>query len=263
VKTVVKTTHLLGMPEAPAPEPLTRSERADLWRWALPASLLFVALTVSPSKMIAEPYATLAWLAWGIGMASTFLSERLLVRYGRRKPLRQRDGNATVIIPGRRVRDAIGGIGMLIMAPQMILWAIEGEPSMPLPLAIFMTGLLWLATACIALAAIVGVRRLLRPDNAIRADASGIGCPELWHPTIPWARITDIRTNGTRDDTKLVIAFDAPLDINLVPRRFGWRAKLDPARLSLTIPDGLLGIPAEDVAAQLHDHVRRSEEATV
>jgi hypothetical protein len=170
--------------------------------------------------------------------------------------LLQREIGDALILPGRRRRDAVSFIGLLAMLPQTVLWALDERHSTQL-LSIFMATMFWIAAGAGTLGAVICLIRLLRSDNVLRIDATGIACPQLWGAVIPWSRIAGIRTDGTREDTALTITFNRPMDLELQKRsRLTWSAKLDAEKRTLTIPGALLSVPADDLAVLLQDRLR-------
>jgi hypothetical protein len=257
VKTAWRTT------DPGPPEPLTAQERGILWRLAVPIGIFAAVVVTSPSTEIPEPYATLAWTAFVLSLSCTLLHNPYLSAIGRRRSRLPSTDAATIILPGRRRREALSLVCGLALVPQAVLWALEERHSTPLQF-IFVGGIFWFLAGVVVLGAVASLRRLLRPDNAIRADAAGIACPQLWHSVIPWSHIAGIRTEGARDDTSLLIVFDAPTDLEV--RKNAWfdgSAKLDATRRSLSIPDALLGFPADDIAVLLQDRLRQHGHAAV
>jgi hypothetical protein len=161
--------------------------------------------------------------------------------------------NATVILPGDRIFQAVTAVGLLAATPQTILWAVETPTSEPWSL-----GFYWFCVALFVLAAALCLRNLLRSNALLHLDARGIAAPRLWRSVIPWDAIKSARSVGTRSDNALMITFEAPLNVELMKRPFlDWSVRLGTEKRSLAIPGILLGMSVDQTSTLLEDYLQR------
>jgi len=216
----------------------------DTIRVVMVAGMVWLTIEAPATTTLAEPWATIALAAYYAALASALFTPQFWARFGKPRV----DGDA-VTLPGDRLFQVVTCLALLAATPMTVLWAVETPTSAPWSL-----GFYWFCVVLFVLAAALCLRNLLRSNALLRLDAAGIAAPRLWHGVIPWNAIKSARQIGSRSDTALLVQFEAPTEVAMMPRPFlDWSARLGTEKRSVTIPGMLLGMRADRIAALVEE----------
>ena len=219
----------------------------DVVRVVMVAGMVWLTIEAPETTTLPEPWSMLSLAAFYGALALALFAPQFWARFGRARVI----GGAT-ILPGDRLFQIVTLLGLLAATPQTVLWAIETPVSEPWSL-----GFYWFCVVLFAIAGAVCLRNLLRSNDLLRLDGEGVSAPRLWRAVIPWSAIKSARRIGGSSDVALILQFEAPLDVAMMPRPFlDWTARLGTEKRSVTIPGILLGMPAEKIAALVEERIR-------
>ncbi len=209
----------------------------DTVRVVMVAGMVWLTIDAPATTTLGPPYAALSLAAYYAALTTALFTPQFWARFGRPRV----GADASVVLPGDRLFQAVTCAGLLAATPQTVVWAVETPVSDP-----WSFGFYWLCVALFVIAAVVCLRNLLRSNALLHLDASGIAAPRLWHAVIPWSAVSGARSIGTRSNNALMLQFAAPTPVTLMKRPWlDWSVKLGTEKRSLTIPGIMLGMPAE------------------